>query len=84
MTRVIGGVGGVGQVYFRSIIAYSSLVHSGWIVVIRFIRDIALFFYYLIYMVIVFFVFRMLRYFQTNRFGGLSFRGFEGRNLTWA
>lgn len=28
-TRIIGGAGGVGQVYFRSILAYSSLVHSG-------------------------------------------------------
>lgn len=28
-TRVVGAIGGIGQVYFRVILAYSSLVHSG-------------------------------------------------------
>nr|UJM44238.1 NADH dehydrogenase subunit 2 [Ensis leei] len=34
MTALAGGLGGLGQVYFRPLIGYSSLVHSGWMVLL--------------------------------------------------
>ena len=59
-TAFIGAVGGVGQVFYRALIRYSSFIHSGWMVLIRVTREIYLFFYFFLYSAISLFLFRLL------------------------
>nr|YP_002038865.1 NADH dehydrogenase subunit 2 [Sinonovacula constricta]ACF41617.1 NADH dehydrogenase subunit 2 [Sinonovacula constricta]AEV94322.1 NADH dehydrogenase subunit 2 [Sinonovacula constricta] len=48
-TALVGGVGGLGQVYFRPLIGYSSLVHSGWMVLLAVTSVFSLGVYLLVY-----------------------------------
>lgn len=53
MTALAGGLGGLGQVYFRPLIGYSSLVHSGWIVLLAVRRISRLLLYLRVYRIIL-------------------------------
>lgn len=52
-TALVGGIGGLGQVYFRPLIGYSSLVHRGWIVLLAITRIFSLMIYLLVYSLIL-------------------------------
>ena len=52
-TALAGGLGGLGQVYFRPLIGYSSLVHRGWMVLLSITRMLRLFTYLVIYRIIL-------------------------------
>ena len=65
LTSIVGGFGGVGQVFYRSIISYSSLVHSGWIMVVCLVREGMFLVYYLVYSFIAFFLFRLFNFLNT-------------------
>lgn len=53
-TRAVGAVGGLGQVYVRAVIAYSSLVHAGWISAVCTLNFFFFFFYFVLYAIILF------------------------------
>nr|YP_010835859.1 NADH dehydrogenase subunit 2 [Novaculina chinensis]WGC44275.1 NADH dehydrogenase subunit 2 [Novaculina chinensis] len=52
-TALVGGIGGLGQVYFRPLIGYSSLVHSGWMVLLAMTSIFSLMIYLLVYSLIL-------------------------------
>nr|YP_009108162.1 NADH dehydrogenase subunit 2 [Panopea globosa]AIU56071.1 NADH dehydrogenase subunit 2 [Panopea globosa] len=53
MTSFVGAIGGLGQVYFRSLLAYSSLVHSGWMGVLCLVSGMNFLLYLLLYSAIL-------------------------------
>lgn len=48
-----GVVGALGQTQFRSLLAYSSIVHIGWMIAVSFFSQVSFFFYFLGYIVVI-------------------------------
>nr|YP_010393132.1 NADH dehydrogenase subunit 2 [Lithoredo abatanica]UPX89234.1 NADH dehydrogenase subunit 2 [Lithoredo abatanica]UPX89246.1 NADH dehydrogenase subunit 2 [Lithoredo abatanica] len=48
-TGVLGGVGGIGVVFYRALIGYSSLVHGGWMILASLLGVGAVMFYLVVY-----------------------------------
>jgi len=53
ITSIIGGLGGLGVYHYRVLVAYSSLVHVGWIVIIRVVSSVGFLFYWSLYFLII-------------------------------
>nr|QWS05427.1 NADH dehydrogenase subunit 2 [Cultellus attenuatus] len=53
ITALVGGIGGLGQVYFRPLIGYSSLVHSGWMVLLAVVSFFSIVVYLVVYSIIL-------------------------------
>lgn len=53
ITSFVGGLGGLGVYHYRVLAAYSSLVHVGWIIIIRVVSSIAFLFYWILYFFIM-------------------------------
>nr|YP_006073407.1 NADH dehydrogenase subunit 2 [Solen strictus]AER38725.1 NADH dehydrogenase subunit 2 [Solen strictus] len=53
LTSFFGALGGLSQVSVRCLLAYSSLVHSGWVVVVSLVSVFVFFSYMLLYCVIL-------------------------------
>ena len=53
LTSFVGGVGGLGQTHFRSLLAYSSLVHRGWIGILCLLSQVSFLTYLIIYRLIL-------------------------------
>ena len=53
ITSIIGGLGGLGVYHYRVLAAYSSLVHVGWIVIIRVVSPVGFLFYWSLYFLII-------------------------------
>ncbi len=51
ISRLIGGLGGINQTQIRSILAYSSIGHIGWMLVITTVSETTLKIYFLIYFI---------------------------------
>nr|UXF59412.1 NADH dehydrogenase subunit 2 [Dicyathifer mannii] len=48
-TALLGGVGGIGVVFYRTLIGYSSLVHSGWMILASLLGVYGVMFYIFVY-----------------------------------
>ena len=70
--RLIGGLGGVFQTQLRIIIGYSSIGHTGWIIVGALFNPICGFCYFLIYSIMVFSFFLLLNHLDLVRFESLG------------
>nr|WDE73840.1 NADH dehydrogenase subunit 2 [Panopea japonica] len=53
VTSLVGAIGGLGQIYFRPLFAYSSLVHSGWMGLLCLSSSMSFLLYMLLYSVIL-------------------------------
>nr|YP_010393180.1 NADH dehydrogenase subunit 2 [Teredothyra matocotana]UPX89342.1 NADH dehydrogenase subunit 2 [Teredothyra matocotana] len=52
LTAFVGGVGGIGSTYYRSLLGYSSLVHSGWMILSSLVGLSVVVFYLVVYSII--------------------------------
>lgn len=67
VTVVVGGLLGYNQVYMRSLMAYSSISHTGWLV-ISFVYSFGLFFLYLlVYFFLVLALFGLFSFLKTHK-----------------
>jgi NADH:ubiquinone oxidoreductase subunit 2 (subunit N) len=53
LTSVVGGLGGLGVYHYRVLAAYSSLVHVGWMLMVRFVSVVGFLFYWVVYFFIM-------------------------------
>lgn len=53
ITSIIGGLGGLGVYHYRVLVAYSSLVHVGWMVIVRVVSPVGFLFYWGLYFFII-------------------------------
>nr|YP_009131679.1 NADH dehydrogenase subunit 2 [Micrura ignea]AJY78587.1 NADH dehydrogenase subunit 2 [Micrura ignea] len=74
-SSVLGGLGGIGQVQVRLLMAYSSIAHLGWMVGMSCVSTVAGGFYYFFYFGLSFFVFVLLAGVQLGRFSQVSLVG---------
>lgn len=75
--RLVGGLGGFAQTQVRAILGYSSINHSGWLVVGRIYNITSAVVYFFIYFIIVGFLFYFLSVIEVNSYRGLL-KGFRG------
>jgi len=74
ISSLVGGLGGVNQVQIRILIAYSSINHLGWIIVVSIFSIFGFFSYYLVYFIISLFIFLLLSFINFGRVSQFSFR----------
>lgn len=53
ITSFVGGLGGLGVYHYRVLAAYSSLVHVGWMIMVRVVSSVAFLFYWILYFFII-------------------------------
>jgi len=72
MSGIVGGIGGVNQTQIRSLLAYSSISHIGWIVFRLMHRYEAIKFYFGIYVLINLCIFLSLWEINRSRFQNIN------------
>lgn len=68
ITSLIGGLGGLGVYHYRVLAAYSSLVHVGWIIIIRVVSSMAFLLYWGLYFFIIIGFILWFYYYNINSF----------------
>ncbi len=72
ISSLVGGLGGINQVQIRILMAYSSINHLGWIIVVAAFSFFGLLSYYSIYFIISFTIFLLLFYINFGRVRQIS------------
>nr|YP_010393013.1 NADH dehydrogenase subunit 2 [Xylonora corona]UPX88875.1 NADH dehydrogenase subunit 2 [Xylonora corona] len=73
MTGILGGLGGLGLLHYRSLLGYSSLIHTSWMVLVSGVSVLGLVFYVIIYSVVLGQLMKNL--FSSKIFSLLDFNG---------
>nr|ANZ03417.1 NADH dehydrogenase subunit 2 [Theodoxus fluviatilis] len=72
LSALVGGVGGLNQTQFRSLLAYSSIVHLGWLIYCITCHQGALKLYLFIYILTSVMIFGLLLCIEMNTFGSVK------------